>query len=204
MTGGLLVCLGADTQQVWPAQRRVDSLWTNENSAEYSSCCRRRSARTLNLPDVRDHNPNLSTASSQLREPQGRRPAVLLDRWGPLVTGGAPTGPLRHGPSADRGGSVPLVSADASRCSGPPRPGTRIGWPGTARPIIASTERPPAPKARSSRIATWGSGERRSLPAPSCCPWVSDQDRINWAGLEKSKSLCVGAPKSLYPLPARA
>jgi hypothetical protein len=39
-----------------------------------------------------------------------------------LVTAAAHARPLRHGPSADRGGSVSSV-ADASRRSGPPRPG---------------------------------------------------------------------------------
>jgi hypothetical protein len=53
-------------------------------------------------PDLRDHNLNLSSALSQLREPKGPRPAVPPNRWRPLAPAGARTGPLWHGPSADR------------------------------------------------------------------------------------------------------
>jgi hypothetical protein len=35
----------------------------------------------IRLNDLRDHNPNRPPASSQLPEPDGRRPAVPLNRW---------------------------------------------------------------------------------------------------------------------------
>jgi hypothetical protein len=53
-------------------------------------------------PDLRDRNPNRPIPSSLLRELEGRRPAVLLDHWWPLVPATARARLLRHGPSADQ------------------------------------------------------------------------------------------------------
>jgi hypothetical protein len=55
------------------------------------------------IRDLRDHNLNLSSALSQLREPKGPRPAVPPNRRRPLMTAHARARPLRHGPSTDRG-----------------------------------------------------------------------------------------------------
>jgi hypothetical protein len=53
-------------------------------------------------PDLRDHNPNRPLVSSQLRERDGRRPAVPPNRRRPVVPVAAHARPLRCGPSADR------------------------------------------------------------------------------------------------------
>jgi hypothetical protein len=59
--------------------------------------------RKCAVDDLRDHNPNPSTASSQLHDLEGRRPAVPRNRRRPLATADARARPLRHEPSADRG-----------------------------------------------------------------------------------------------------
>jgi hypothetical protein len=50
-------------------------------------CCP--SAARRRNPDLRDHNPNRTGASSQLHELDPRRPAVPLCRWRPLATNDA-------------------------------------------------------------------------------------------------------------------
>jgi hypothetical protein len=71
-------------------------------------------------PDLRDHNLNLPSALPQLLEPKGPRPAVPLHHWRPLVTADARAGPLRHGPSADRGSrSVSCGCRSALQSFGP-------------------------------------------------------------------------------------
>jgi hypothetical protein len=68
--------------------------------------------------DRRDHNLNLSSAFSQLREPKGPRPAIPPNRGRPLVTAHARARPLWHGPSADRG-SAGMAEDSAGAASTP-------------------------------------------------------------------------------------
>jgi hypothetical protein len=88
--------------------------------------------------------------------------------------------PVPHRPST---AEIPVPSGRGRlRRSGPPRPGP-TGRPGTARPMQAWINRPPAPKARSGRIVTCGGRERagrRGLGVGCGCPLGTDQDRCEW------------------------
>ena len=126
-------------------------------------------------PDLRDHNLIRWLASCELLELEAGRPAVRLR---PLVTVGdrsCPCGPgaprTQHGPRVRSRPVADASGAPVLRDQGP------IGRPGTARPMQASTNRPPASKARSGRIVTCEGGERRRSRPLWCCPWLSARDR---------------------------
>jgi hypothetical protein len=84
-------------------------------------------------PDLRDHNPNLLSALSQLREPKGPRPVIPQNCGRPLVSADARRRPLWHGPSADRAQqSLRSLTATPSRRRGHGiycEPSVRDNWP---------------------------------------------------------------------------
>jgi hypothetical protein len=129
------------------------------------------------LYDLRDHNPNRPHASSQLPELEGRRPAVSLNPWRPLVTADARARPLRHGPSADREGAVPSV-ADASRHSRPLRPGTGAETASTTAVtlVVVGTERLPADLAKRPVSCVTGVRDGPRCPLQRLVPRTRETD----------------------------
>src|SRR5918995_6244383 len=82
--------LGARYAARLASSARNDSLRSAENSVEVgrppAAVILSRGLPNLHLNDLRDHNLNLPSASSQLPEPKGPPPAVPPNRGRPLVT----------------------------------------------------------------------------------------------------------------------
>jgi hypothetical protein len=75
----------ADGTRIWSLMQLERQLRPEAYGHRRGGYIDRRRTSAADMPatfdDLRDHNPNRPPASSQLLEPEGRRPAVPLNRW---------------------------------------------------------------------------------------------------------------------------